>query len=346
MLRGTDPYSLEITEEIRQSGLSPKDWALSSIFLYPATITYLLLPFWLFPFEVSVSLWCGLQLLLVMAAPLVVFVQLGWHPKPLTFAGVTIFSSLIYRHPINVFVLGQFNVFVLAALITAWWGIHSRHGWTAAIALAAASVRPEGAILVGLISVDLLLRRRFEILGRLVAVIGVALVLSIAQIGFWLPEFVAGMLEHADLGFSRRPLSLLGSNAVILASTGILLVWVLWLIRQMWGLGERDRIPWSLSVAILCVLVALPQTNSYTLVYALLPMWLILREAEGRGWLSAEVFLLMAVPWLFFLAHQRWGWPSELEQLVLPLLVGGLLTYAWLSAARSRLVQSVELNKP
>ena len=47
MLHGINPYSAEITRGIQQSGLALKDWSLASVFLYPATITYLLLPFWL-----------------------------------------------------------------------------------------------------------------------------------------------------------------------------------------------------------------------------------------------------------------------------------------------------------
>jgi hypothetical protein len=346
MLRGEDPYSLQVTREIRQSGIPLKDWALSGVFLYPATITYLLLPFWLLPFEISVSLWNGLQLLLVMAAPLIVFVQLGWQPKPLMFAGVTIFSSLAFRHPVNVFVLGQFTIFVLAALIIAWWGIRSRHGWLAAMGLAGASIRPEGAILVGLIVLHLLLVRRFDVLGPFGAVLGVALALSVVQIGFWLPEFVAGMLEHSDLGLSRTPLSLLGSKVGVFVFTGILFVWAFWLARQMGGLGGPYWIPWNLSVAALFVLLALPQTNNYTLVYALLPMWLILRESEGKGWLPVGVFLLLSSPWLFLLGKERWGWSSTLEQLVIPLLAGGLLSYVWLRAARPRLVESARLATP
>ena len=342
MLHGINPYSAETTRGIQQSGLALKDWSLSSVFLYPATITYLLLPFWLLPFEISVSLWNGLQLLLVMAAPVLVFLQLGWRPKPLTLAGVTLFSSLIYRHSINVFVLGQFTVFVLAALIIACWGVQSRRDWLAAFALAAASIRPEGMLLVGAFALDLLLRRNFKVIGRFCAVMGVALALSFAQIGFWLPDFAAAVLEHADLGFSSLPLGLLGSDTVMLASIVILLFWALWMVRQMGRLGDQNRLPRGISVAILFVLIALPQTNSYTLVYALLPLWLIMREDEGQGWLSIGAYLLMFSPWLFLLGKERWGLPSTLEQLLLPIMVGGLFTGAWLTAGRTRLVQSVD----
>ena len=279
---------------------------------------------------------------MVMAAPLLVFLQLGWRPKPLTLAGVTLFSSLIYRHSMNVFVLGQFTVFVLAALIIACWGVQNRRDWFAAFALAAASIRPEGMLLVGAFALDLLLRRNFKVIGRLCVVMGVVLVLSFAQIGFWLPDFAAAMLEHSDLGFSSLPLGLLGSDTAMRASIVILLIWALWMVRQTGRLGAHDRLPRGISVAILCVLMALPQTNSYTLVYALLPIWLIVREDEGRGWLSIGAFLLMSSPWLFLLGKERWGLPSTLEQLLLPMMVGGLFTCAWLTAGRSRLVQSVE----
>lgn len=341
MLRGIDPYSLGVTEEIRQSGIPLKDWELSGVFLYPATITYVLLPFWLLPFDLSISLWNGLQLLLVMAVPLVVFAQLGWRPMPLTLAAVTVFSSLIYRHPINVFVLGQFTVFVLAGLIAAWWGIRHRNPWIAVCGLAAASIRPEGAVLAGLIVVELLLTRRFEVLGPLGVAAGAALALSFWQIGFWLPEFVDGMREHAALGLSRTPLSVIGSGAFVLAATAILLLWAAWLIMRMWKLEGTNRMAWYLSVAALLLLMALPQTNSYTLVYALLPLWLIVRESEGRGWLSAGVFLIMSSPWLFWLGKERWEWLTAVEQLAIPLLSGGLLTYVWVRRER-RLVQSVE----
>ena len=90
---------------------------------------------------------------------------------------------------------------------------------------------------------------------------------------------------------------------------------------------ERWNASTSLSAAILVALIVLPQTNVYTMVASLLPAWVVLWAGGERwpSWLPALVVL--ALPWGFFFTGGLL--PTGLEQLVIPLALGALLTLRW-----------------
>jgi hypothetical protein len=149
VLRGENPYSEEVTWQIQEEmfGARLQRGVDQQAFAYSATITWLLLPFWLLPFPVAVSLWCGLQLFLMLALPLWVFSILGWRIRPAYLAVILLSSIVIYRYPVNAYLLGQFAPFSLACLVAAWWGIAYGKPIVGSIALSLAMVRPEVVVL-------------------------------------------------------------------------------------------------------------------------------------------------------------------------------------------------------
>jgi hypothetical protein len=123
-----------------------------------------------------------------------------------------------------------------------------------------------------------------------------------------------------------------------------MILWGGWLFRQAWAWPDQDlQLLWSLSVIIVLALLLLPQTNDYTLVYLLLPIWLLLWQ--GRHSVTTPV-LFVWLPVMSYVA--KYGYESSgrqadvllwLNELMTPLVIAALLTYEW-----SRFVKAATLQ--
>lgn len=326
MLRGENPYEFVLTDEkLEAEGFPPY---ISKRFLYLATITWILLPVWLLPFPIAVSLWAGLQLLVLMLLPLLVFYLLRWRIKPLVLVLVIFSSTFINYHAVNVYVIAQFVAYILACLIVAWWQISENRPWLAAIALVGATIRPEGVVLVACILLDLILKRRFRIVLIWAGLMAGIFALTVIQIGFWIPDFLYGVRNFdswTDDPF--HPVKVFG-NPVLTALFALCIVgWAGWLLWQMRPLPDRLRLGWSLSVVILACLLILPQTHDWTLLYGLLPVWLLFWA--GRGSKANGIFLVLLVAASWPIRQFGPEWLILGQQIFNPLLLGALLTYHW-----------------
>jgi hypothetical protein len=99
---------------------------------------------------------------------------------------------------------------------------------------------------------------------------------------------------------------------------------MLWSLRTLPG---PKRLPWEISVSVLVTLVVFPQTNGYTLVLVLVAIWVALWASEGAviDWILFSAVLLS--PWVFYILRE--SLPPAMEQLLIPLVTGILLTYRW-----------------
>jgi hypothetical protein len=331
VLRGTNPYTLLVTADT----LEGKMLLHVGAFRYPATITYTLLPFWLLPFDTASSLWCGLQLVFFSLLPLLIYRTLSWQPTPLYVALIILLSAVGFPYSLNVYTLGQFTGLALASLVLAWWGISKRNHLVTALSLVLATTRPEGAIISAAVLAFLLTRRQFAVLIIWFAVMAGVFLLSLLQIGWWVPDFLKQVREYEDLGGGTFwPPQLFGAGVVELVFVAGVLLWGGWLFRQMLTRCDPDlQLLWGLSVIIVLALLLLPQTNDYTMVYLLLPIWLLLWH--GRNSLTAPVLFL----WLPVMSYAvKYGYASSGQQaetilwfneVMTPLAIGALLTYEW-----------------
>jgi len=329
MLHNHNPYTLDINRTILAEMGYTEFIPYKHNFGYPATITWSLLPFWLLPYKLSVSMWGGLQLLLAFALPLAVFRLLEWDIPPRRFVMIMLASTFLYRHTFSVYLLAQFIIFILACLIAAWWLVVINRRWLAAWALVSAPIRPDGIVLAAALLFDLLLKRRFRLLILWGALMGALFALSVAWIGFWVPDFLDAMRGYRENLVSYYPPDVLGVDLLVPPFLIGVLVWGAWLLWQMRPLPDRLRIPWSLSVAILVYLLTLPQSKDYTLVYALLPAWMVLWAGRDQVWPGRFVLLIFLTTWLYPLMGQIHRPLYRLDQLLTPVLLGILLTYQW-----------------
>jgi hypothetical protein len=331
VLAGENPYSQEIVRRIHEGMFGQWFGGAEEIhqrFAYPAFITWLLLPFWLLPFPLAVSLWCGLQLLILLALPLLLMSLLRWRLPSVLLAVMLLFSVFFYRYPITSYLLGQFTPFALACLVVAWWGLVQGYPTVATLALLGATIRPEAALfplLVLLLAAWRMGRR--EVVVAWAGLVTCLWLLTRLVVGPWVSGFLGGMGDYAGTSFLRWPPLVLGSVWLAALVAAGVLAWGVWMWLDSRRMPAEDWIPWELSTAILFALIILPQTNAYTLVAALLPAWVVLWSGGERlrSWLP--MLIVLALPWGFFLAGGLL--PMGLEQLVIPLALGVLLTVQW-----------------
>ena len=340
LFEGTDPFSYEITDAMLDEEGMPHFNART--FDYPATTTYILLPFWLLPHEISTSLWCGLQLVIFSTLPLVIYTRVYWKPRPLTLAAIVLLSVVGLQNSLTVYTLGQFTGFALACFVIAWWAISREHDTLAALALVGPTVRPDGLVIVGAFLAVLLWERRFKPVVIWAAVMAGLLVVSVLHVGWWVPDFVDRIREYHRIGESVwLPHGLLGAPVLEYAVTAGILGWAAWLVWDTRTLDSHLRLLWWLSVVIVVTLVVLPQTNDYTLVYLLLPIWLLLWIWRKSITTPLLFIWIPAATYAAMYAYDDSGRVTEsylwLNQFLTPLVVFGLLTVEWRRYNRARL---------
>ena len=150
VLQRNSPYSSNVTLSIQEGmfGRHLQPHEDQQQFAYTPLITWLLFPFWIIPFPLAISLWCGLQFALLLVAPLLIISILRWRITLISFLTLLVFSTIIYRYPINAYLLGQFIPFILVCVIIALWGLVQGHEILSGIALIWAMVRPEVTIIL------------------------------------------------------------------------------------------------------------------------------------------------------------------------------------------------------
>lgn len=342
ILRGTNPYTLLITADTSEAMGLPH----IGPFFHPATNAYILLPFWLLPFGTASSLWCGLQLVFFSLLPLLIYRALSWKPTPLYVALIILLSLVGFPYSLNVYTLGQFTGLALASLVLAWWGISKGNHFVTALSLVVATARPEGALISAAVLAFLLIRRQVAVPVIWFVVMAGIFLLSLLQIGWWVPDFLTRVQAYQDLGGGTFwPPQLFGTAVLEFVFVAGVLLWGGWLFRQTQVWCDPDlQLLWGLSVIIVLALLLLPQTNDYTLVYLLLPIWLLLWH--GRNSLTAPVLFL----WLPVMSYvAKYGYASSgqqaesilwLNELMTPLAIGVLLTYEWSCFVKSSSLQS------
>jgi len=325
VLRGENPYSQGVTLSIQQGMfgryLEPDED--QQRFAYTPIIAWLLLPFWLMPFPLAVSLWCGLQMLVLLVVPLLTASLLRWRIRP----GVLLVTSILgYRYPVNAYLLGQFIPFSLACIVVTLWGITRNKSVLSGCALVLAMVRPEIVVMPVIVLLFLAwqAKQRKTVLIWLLAVIALCL-LTRLWIGPWEAEFIAGIRAYAEYASLVWPPALTGNVWLAWFLVIAVLCWGAWMWLTLHPLRHFSRPVWAVSVAVLIGLMILPQTGNYSMVLALLPIWLMLWTARRKliRWMPIVAVLLL--PWVF---HVAFDVPT-LEHLVVPLVISTGLSICW-----------------
>ena len=330
VLTGETPYSQEVSWKIQEAmfGRRQKPDEIVQHYVYPATLTWLLLPFWLLPYQAATSLWLGLQLSLLLVSLLSVMSLLKWKLPGPTFFSLLFLSLAAFRYPIIAYILGQFIPFILACLIVTWWGMAGDKPALALLGLVGLLVRPEVVVIpLGVLLFDHWAEGKRGVVAAWTLVAIALWLWTRLWIGPWELDFLKGIVSYTGYSFLHWPPFVLGHAWLAVALALSIVGWGAWMLWRFRSLPRKERLPWEISVSVLVTLLVLPQPNNYTLVLALIPAWVTLWASEGSrvDWLLLSVVLIS--PWVFH--SLRDSLPPGAEQLLIPLAIAALLTRRW-----------------
>ena len=304
VLTGQNPYGPETTQIIQLGvfrKIIPRD-EYQHGFPHPAHIALVMLPLISLPFVWSVLLWLSLQIPLFMVAFFIGCQVLNYSMRPYLLFLLILLTSLGFRYPLNVYVLGQLTIFIIfCALLSAWLFQQQHPRWAAGV-LACITVRPDLALLV-ILPAFILIRnspRRNEFIITLLSVGLILALLPAIFIGFWPIKWFNALGTYSDNPFATWPPELLPTFWLM---AGLLVGMTAWLgryISLVWQKPSYFHNNLMVSATILFGLIVLPQTGSYTLTLALIPAMILLCYARPL-WLRIIIIISLLMPWLYFL---------------------------------------------
>jgi len=349
LVEGRDPYSLEVTEEIQR--VIEIDPTLEGVgkggFAYPLYTLFLFWPLVYLSYDWAQAIWM-VTLQWVAVATVLGLLRLGrWRPSPIGLAGLCLGTLFLYPITRTIF-LGQFTLHVTFFLVAALWALHRGHdGWAGAF-LAATSIKPQMVIfIVPWLILWTIGRRRWRLLGGLLAGGGGLLVTSLMLFPRWPISFLEDIQRYSKVAGGRNPLVVLmnlvwpgGPESAPYGLAGILMLAMLWAWRRGWrdeGKFFMRATHWTIIVGLLVTF----QTGTTNYALLLIPLFAWLRRALtywGRGWTLAMAIALLAIPWIIFLSTIKGDWENPIMFLPLPLfslaVMLGIEINHWLVAQR------------
>lgn len=319
ILSGVDPYGLETTQRIHRGvyGQLPAAGDYLHGFSHPPHIAFVLAPFLVMPFQISVLIWLALQLPLFVVGLLLGLHLLGWSPSPGRLSLLILLTTLGFRYPMIVYVLGQLTFFVTVCGLLSIWLYQHGHPRLAAMVLAGTTIRPDLAI-VAAIPATLWLwtaERRQEFLTSLVVIGLILALLPLPFLGFWPALWLDSLWGYGRANPNATWPPALLPNVSLRVALGVTVA--IWLGRYIYWAGRetsRRQASFLLSATILATLMLLPQTGSYNLTMALISGVILLRYASS-GWLRGLIILSLLTPWFYFALGESF---SRLIFLLIP----------------------------
>lgn len=311
---GQSPYSPAVTEAIQQGmfgGILPPD-ADQQRMVYPAYVGLILAPLVALPSPTAIAIWLTIQLVAVLATPLLWLQILDWKPPPWLLGVLIVGLLLVFRYPINLYIVGQFTGTILLGISLGIWLWGRGNDSAAGVTLALTAMPPTIAV-----PLALLLLGGYALIGRpraLVAFLVTLIVLTgitLVQIGWWIPDFLAQVSVYGTYALPIWAPGLIESpmlRVALIVGVALVLVYSLARFRR-----THASEVFVVSTILACLLL-IPQTGNYYLVLLIPPLLVLFRRG---GWLlRLAVAAAIASPWLMRSLPN----PS-LEALLLPLYV-------------------------
>ena len=234
----------------------------------------------------------------------------------LTLIALTLFG---WRYSLILVVLAQFTGLILAGAVLAIWALLRQRTWILTFAILILVLRPESAILAIILLLLALRDRQFPLLVQVSFLLVVAYVLASLFAGFkWPLEFIDRVFEYTTYRTNAATWlpTLYGLPSLLvtfaLSGTAIALY-----VKALARLSREEGIIWGSALSMLLILLFMPQTNIYTLVYALPVIYLLM--TSGNAVLKMYILTVsLVVPWVY---ASLGAFPQGTDQLLLPLLL-------------------------
>jgi hypothetical protein len=336
--QGESPYSGEVDRAIQTLiyGQPAQPSQPTFNYYYPAHTAIVLAPLLLLPLSQAALLWVSLSWATIGLSVFIIIRSLNERPSLwlLPLVGLTIF---LHRSLLMVTLNGQYALFVLAcwglAAYLIWRGID---GWGGFL-LVLTTIKPTLSLLPLLvILLWAFTANRHKIVYAFLVTSVFFLAISLIQIGWWVPEFIAQISQYGDV---PRPWTI----SDILSPSGFIWLggttWLIyWGVKNYWA--DKHAFPFLLFWgAISLMLLITPHTAEYDLPILILPFVLytpyFLRSLLGTvSWL-----LMWWLPWLswatfLWLGHDTTVWQDYFWFHYPQILVIGLLAFLCFSDPR------------
>jgi hypothetical protein len=332
--QGESPYSDEVMSRIQIGMFGERLQSGEDLqrFAHPAYTAVMIAPFALFDDNLALALWLTLQLIAWVVTPFVWLHILRWRLYPLAVVMLVLAVVFGFRYPMVAFSIGQFTGSMVLLLSLAVLALRDKHDLWAGAALALATMPPTITGPVGLlIMVAYALCGRPRGLLGFIATLGIANIMVLARIGWWIPVYLdvlRGYAEYARPDWALQPFAAVVQILLIGSFLGIIVWALLRMRRSMTWENQLD----FMALVLAFSLIMLPQTGSYYLALLIPLVMISLWRARTLGqrrwmvWLAAGLFL--ASPWL----HVASGFALN-EALISPALA--ILLYIWAAWWRS-----------
>lgn len=327
---GHSPYTEAVMHEIQRGyygRLAQSGEDLHRI-SYPAYAYVLLAPLRPLNNQAAIMLWMALQL---PAAFVALCLWAGLEQRlTLTWVFVCLILALTWRYAITIFLNAQFNALLLVFYSAGLALLARRRDRWAGGVMAVSALQPTLMAPIGLLQLGgLALRGRWRGLAAWLGVLLALTAISIAVIGWWLPDWLNALAGYASY---QRHLTWVPQRFGVLWFIAGLAFASLPLVRPCSLAG-------SYALIVIGLLLILPQTGVYYLI-ALLPVLLIalqraVNRTGRRRWVVIVLAALcLAASWAFLPLDFE---AAKLESLFMPLAVLGLFASgSWPTSPRAQ----------
>ncbi|MGB7342449.1 MAG: hypothetical protein WBC91_26360 [Phototrophicaceae bacterium] len=299
-------------------------------FVYPAHHCIILLPLWIVPYDTGVPVWMFLNFILFAVAPLLFLIYItDYKVPPIQLILLIMISLFLWRYSMITVIFAQYTGWILACLMGAMWALKTQGNILLALFIVGLTVRTGGAFFAILILLYVLYERRYQTLLVFFGVMAALWVITLILIGPWILDFLSGLFEYTTYREDVAqwlPFRLGVVAGLIYASA--MVITALTILNPAWRHGRETFIVWSLSTIPLVELIILPQTNGYTLVYALPAIFLVAYALRNnRIVLYIVLIVIAAVPWIWSLWVTTFV-EGNFDQLIMPAVVMGGIALA------------------
>ncbi len=319
---GESPYTPEVTARI-QTGmwgfeLPPAGYD-QQRFAYPAYTALVIAPLLLLPVTEAIAIQMALQYFAVLAAVGVWLWLLRWHVPAWLLFFLLIGFGLVFRYPVNLYLVAQFTGIMLLLISLALILLLRQRDVAAGILFALATIPPTIAAPLALIVLGAYaLHGRWRGLLAFVGTLALLSLLAVLRIGWWIPDFVAGLSDYSVYSHPIWALGLIEAPVLRVVAGGIVVAALIWAAIRLIPDQPLD----FAALAITGTLLLIPQTGNYYLVLLIAPLLVAAERARRLPplpryalWIACTAAIVS--PWLY------WSLPAPtVESLALPLHVG------------------------
>lgn len=309
--QGKSPYTTEVDLETQSYiyGRSAQEGEDSFAFYYPAYVAVILAPLTLIPARTAALLWTA-TIWATLSTIAVVTTRSLSVSTPRWLWLVTLFSILLHRIFLLSVINGQYVILILAVWGAAYYFIQREQEMVAGSLLALTTIKPSLSfipLVLWLIWLFTSGRKRTLIFFCLTS--GILFAISLFQIGWWVPEFLAQLTKYDQFPRDWHTGNLFTLPGIVwLAGTLALLYFG---GKAYWR--ERIEFPWVLFWGGISLnLLFTPHTWDYDLALMILPFVIYApRYLQTKS--STVVWLcLFWLPWLTWFAFTYLGYTTDL----------------------------------